>query len=215
MAGSAPILTDSSGLSRADRLLEQLERFLALLGGIMVVGLMLLAVVSVGGRTFFNRPLSGYLDWIVQAMPIIAFLGIAMVQREGGHIRMDMLLKALSGRLRYAVEFFSTLVIFVLMLALVWGTWAHFERSFDATMPLWSRDSTPDINLPLWPAKLLVPLAFTVMLLRLLLQLWGFGHALLTNPANPVAVPRLISPDEQARREADTLLSTAASKPDH
>ena len=126
-----------NGPSRADRLLAQLEQFLALLGGILVVGLLLLAVVSVGGRSFFNRPLSGYLDWIVQAMPIIAFLGIAMVQREGGHIRMDMLLKALSGRLRYAVEFFSTLVIFVLMLALVWG-WAHFSVT-GATMPLESR----------------------------------------------------------------------------
>jgi len=44
-----------------------------------------------------------------------------------------------------------------LIVALVWGSWAHFDRSFDMTRPMWSRDSTIDIGLPLWPAKLIVP----------------------------------------------------------
>ena len=30
-----------------------------------------------------------------------------------------------------------------------------------------------DIKLPLWPAKLVVPLMLTVLLARLALQLWG------------------------------------------
>ncbi len=57
-----------------------------------------------------------------------------------------------------------------LMLALVWGSWAHFQRSFDFGAPLWSRDSSIDIGLPLWPAKLLAPVAFSVLCLRLCLQ---------------------------------------------
>ncbi len=48
---------------------------------------MVLAVISVGGRNLMNAPLPGYVDWIEQAMPLIAFMGIAFVQREGGHIR--------------------------------------------------------------------------------------------------------------------------------
>ena len=61
---------------------------------------MLLAVVSVGGRNFFNQPLPGYVDWIEQAMPLIAFMGIAYVKRDGGHIRMDILVGSLRGRWR-------------------------------------------------------------------------------------------------------------------
>ncbi|MDE2739261.1 MAG: TRAP transporter small permease, partial [Paracoccaceae bacterium] len=84
MAGSSSVLTDGSLLSRIDRRLLQIESFLALLGGLAVFSLMLLAVTSVGGRNFFNHPIPGYVDWIEQAMPLIAFIGISYCQRLGG-----------------------------------------------------------------------------------------------------------------------------------
>ena len=65
---------------------------------------MLLAVVSVGAQRDANAPLPGYVDWIEQAMPLIAFMGIAYVQRDGGHIRMDILVGRLSGRALWAAE---------------------------------------------------------------------------------------------------------------
>jgi len=55
MAGSASVLADGSALSRADRALVRLERVLALASGLAVFGLMVLAVISVGGR---NLPAS-------------------------------------------------------------------------------------------------------------------------------------------------------------
>lgn len=202
MAGSAQVLTDDSALGRADRGLARAERALALVSGLAVFGLMVLAVVSVGGRNFFGQPVRGYVDWIEQAMPLIAFLGIAYVQREGGHIRMDILVGRLGGRALWAVEFITTLAILVLMVLLVWGSWAHFLRSFDAAMPMWSRDSTMDIGLPLWPAKLLAPVAFAVLCLRLALQLWGYGRAFVLGLAAPVAVPLVEDAASQAAREA-------------
>ncbi|MFV0515728.1 MAG: TRAP transporter small permease subunit [Jhaorihella sp.] len=205
MAGSALVLSDNSRLSRLDRALERLERFLALVSGVAVFGLMALAVVSVAGRNLFNRPLSGYVDWIEAAMPLIAFMGIALVQREGGHIRMDILVGKLRGRALWLFELVSVLLILLLMLALVWGSWAHFLRSFDFAAPLWSRDSSIDIGLPIWPAKLLVPVAFGVLSLRLCLQVWGFGRALVLGLENPVAVPLIQDTAAQAAHEADML----------
>ena len=160
MAGAANVTTDTSVLSRLDQQLLKAERVLALCSGLAVFGLMVLAVVSVSGRNFFNAPVPGYVDYIEQAMPLIAFMGVAYTQRDGGHIRMDMLVGALKGRLLYAVELITTLLILILMVLLVWGTWAHFQRSFDFGSPMWSRDSSMDIALPIWPAKLLAPVAF-------------------------------------------------------
>ena len=77
MAGASSVLTDGSRLSRLDQALFRLETWLALIGGIAVFSLMLLAVVSVGGRNFANQPLPGYVDWIEQAMPLIAFVGVS------------------------------------------------------------------------------------------------------------------------------------------
>lgn len=203
MAGAASVLSDESRLSRIDQGLYRLERVLALLSGLAVFGLMVLAVFSVAGRNFFNQPLPGYVDWIEQAMPLIAFMGVSYTQRDGGHIRMDILVGALKGRWLYLAEIITTLGILLLMVLLVWGTWAHFERSFDWGAPLWSRDSSMDIALPLWPAKLLAPVAFSVLCLRLVLQLWGFGRAFLRGEEQPVAVPLVMDAATQAAREAE------------
>lgn len=205
MAGASTVLSDDSLLSRLDRRLERVEFVLALVSGLAVFALMVLAVISVGGRNFLNSPVPGYVDWIEQAMPLIAFMGISYTQRTGGHIRMDILVGRLRGRTLWAAEWVTTLAILILMLLLLWGSWAHFERSFDFAKPMWSSDSTIDINLPIWPAKLLAPIAFFVLSLRLALQLWGYGRAFRRNLDTPVAVPLIESAAEAAAREADSV----------
>lgn len=205
MAAQASILQDDSWLSRLDRSLFSFERVLALIGGLAVFSLMVLAVFSVSGRNFMNRPLPGYVDWIEQAMPLIAFLAVSYSQRLGGHIRMDLVIGMLSGRALWLAEFASTLAMLILMLLLVWGSYAHFERSFDLSAPLWSRDSSMDIGVPLWPGKLLAPIAFSVLSLRLILQLWGYGRAIRTGTDSPVAVPLIEDAAAQAAREAEAV----------
>ncbi|MGI3166332.1 TRAP transporter small permease subunit [Pseudooceanicola sp. 200-1SW] len=202
MAGLSSVLEDGSALSRLDRGLYRVERVLALVSGVAVFSLMVLAVVSVGGRNLFNAPLPGYVDWIQQLMPLIAFMGISFTQRDGGHIRMDILVGRLKGRALWSAEFLTTFFMLVLIVLLIWGSWAHFERSFDFARPLWSRDSSIDIALPLWPAKLLAPVAFSILSLRLVLQLWGYARAIVTGTAAPVAVPLVQSAAEQAAEEA-------------
>ncbi|MEL6573575.1 MAG: TRAP transporter small permease [Pseudomonadota bacterium] len=203
MATASLVLSDSSTLSKLDRTLLKLETGLALISGLAVFALMVLAVVSVSGRNFANAPLPGYVDWIEQAMPLIAFMGIAYVMREGGHIRMDILVGQLRGRLLYTAELITTLAVLLLMVLMVWGSWAHFERSFDFAAPMWSRDSSMDIALPIWPAKLLAPVAFSVLCLRLCLQVWAYARGVITG--STVAVPLIADAAKQAEMEADQL----------
>lgn len=203
MAMKAAVREDDSTLSRLDRALYRIEGWFGLLSGFAVFALMLLAVYSVGGRNFFNSPVRGYVDWIEVTMPLIAFMGISYAQRDGGHIRMDILVSRLRGRALWIAEFVSTFLILVVILLLIWGSWAHFGRSFDWNAPLYSRDSTIDIKLPIWPAKILVPIAFSILALRLLLQLWGYLRAILTNHA--VAVPLIEDVATIAAREAEAV----------
>jgi TRAP-type C4-dicarboxylate transport system permease small subunit len=205
MAGSSSVLEDGSGLSRLDKSFYRVEGWLALVSGLAVFSLMILAVISVSGRHTINQPLPGYVDWIEQAMPLIAFMGVAYTQRDGGHIRMDILVGQLKGRMLWAAEFITVFVMLLVMLLIVWGSWAHFVRSFDFTAPMWSRDSSMDIALPLWPAKLLAPIAFGVLCLRFALQLAAYGRAFIKNETSPVAVPLIETAAEQALREADSV----------
>jgi hypothetical protein len=48
-------------------------------------------------------------------------------------------------------------------------------------------------------------MAFTVLALRLLLQIWGYGRAFVLGLENPVAVPLVQSAAEQAMAEAEHL----------
>lgn len=202
MASAARVLTDDSLLSRLDRALSRVEYAMILVGGLTVFALMMLAVVSVGGRNFLGAPLPGYVDWIEQVMPVIAILGVSHVRREGGHIRMDIVVGALKGRALWAAEFVTTLAILLVAVLLLDGSWAHFLRSFDMSLPLWSRDSSMDIGLPIWPAKLVVPAALGVLVARLCLQLWGYGRAFVAGADTPVAVPLMTDMATQAAMEA-------------
>lgn len=219
MAGSSAVLRDSSIISRLDRALLPVERLMALVSGIAAFSLMFLAAYSVLGRQLdktilapvfdaigvMDGPLKGYVDYIEALMPLIAILGVSYVQREGGHIRMDILIGQLKGRMLWALELFTTLLILVVMLALVWGAWAHFDRSFDCARPLCSRDSSIDIGLPLWPSKLVVPVAFAVLTARILLQAVAFGRALVLGIDHPPGIPLIQSASEQAAAEAEHL----------
>lgn len=205
MAGSGAVLEDSSLLSKLDRMLLPLERVCALMSGLAIFMLMFLAAYSVGGRKFFASPLMGYVDYIEAAMPIIAIMGVSYVQRDGTHIRMDMLVSALKGRVLWLFELVSVLLMLVLIASLTYGAWEHFDRSFDCSRPWCSRDSSIDIGIPIWPSKLVVPVAFAVLVLRLLLQAWGYGRAFVLNLENPVAVPLNLTVAEQAMIEAKAL----------
>jgi len=202
MAASATVLEDQSSLSRADRLYFKLEKLLTLAGGIVILLLVFLAVTNVLGRWIFNSPINGYIDWVEQSMAFMAFLGIAYTQRLGGHIRMDIVVGMLKGRALWVVELISTTAMFVLILILTYGSYLHFERAFI------NGDSSIDIDLPIWPAKLVVPLAFTVLSLRLLLQMWGYVRAIIENTDEPIAVPLIEDAATVAAREAATVESS-------
>ncbi len=205
MAGQVAIIEDSSLLSRLDIILLKLERFCALISGLTIFSLMFLAVYSVSGRKFFNAPLAGYVDYIEAALPVIAIMGVSYVQRDGSHIRMDIFVSLLKGRALWLFELISILLILLLILYLTWGAWLHFDRSFDCSRPLCSRDSSIDISLPTWPSKLVVPFAFTVLSFRLILQAAGYSRALIFDLKKPPAVPLPISSSEQAKIETEAI----------
>ena len=205
MAGQVAIIEDSSLLSRLDIILLKLERFCALISGLTIFSLMFLAVYSVSGRKFFNAPLAGYVDYIEAALPVIAIMGVSYVQRDGSHIRMDIFVSLLKGRTLWLFELISILLILLLILYLTWGAWLHFDRSFDCSRPLCSRDSSIDIGLPTWPSKLVVPFAFTVLSFRLILQAVGYSRALIFDLKKPPAVPLPISSSDQAKIETEAI----------
>jgi len=198
---AATVLEDGSAVSRADTVFFRVESILNLASGIVIFLLVLLATTNILGRWLFSSPISGYVDWVEQAMAFIAFLGIAYTQRLGGHIRMDIVIGQLHGRVLWVTELISTGLMLIVTVILVYGSYLHFWRAYSIG------DSSLDINLPIWPAKLVVPVALTILALRLVLQMWGYCRAIRDGMDRPVAVPLIESAQEVAAREAELVSS--------
>jgi len=203
MSASSAVLQDQSKLSRLDRIYFKFETVLTLIGGVVIFLLVFLASVNVLGRWLFNLPISGYVDWVEQAMAFFAFLGLSYTQRIGGHIRMDMLVGNLKGRLLWVSELISVSLMLFVTLVLIYGSYLHFYRAFSIG------DSSVDIDLPTWPAKLVVPVALTIFALRLLLQIWGYTRAVINGGDTPVAVPLIEDAAAVAAQEAESVMGAS------
>ena len=192
------------GLQRIDRILGVVENGLNLAAGLLIFALMLFGVAQILLRTAFRAPIFGYIDVVEVAMVGFAVLSIAFVQRLGAHVRMELLIGRLRGRALWLLEAVGALAAAFVVALLIPYSYRHFQRAFEFG------DSTIDIELATWPAKLVVPVALGLLLLRLFVQLAGYLR-LLANPAlEPVAVP--VVKDAAALAHEEIALAEAAEQ---
>jgi len=188
---------DAPRLSRVHLLLGRVETFFDLIAALFIFGLMLLGMAQVLGRQLFDRPVAGYIDLVELSVATFAFLGIAYCERVGGHVRMELFLNMVKGRVQYTLEIFGTLIGLFIIGVLIWFSFEHFLRAYQLG------DTTIDAELPVWPSKLIVPVSFFLLWLRLLVQLVGFLRLWRDPQATPVAVPHTMTAEEIAAKEIE------------
>ncbi|MEM8974387.1 MAG: TRAP transporter small permease [Pseudomonadota bacterium] len=195
-------------LKGVDEAFFQVEKFLNLIAALVILAIMFIGTYQVFGRKLLNLPVPGYVDWIEMIMTVFAFVAISYTQRLGGHVRMEIILGRMKGRLLYFFEIFGTICAIFIIAVLGYYGYEHFLRAFEIG------DSTIDIELPVWPSKLLVPFAFGILLFRLFIQLIGFIRLFLHPDAQPIGVPVIETVDEQAQHEIDAGLAGEEEKVD-
>lgn len=182
-------------LSAFDEKYFKVESFFNFLAGLVIFLVMFVGVIQVVGRTVFNRPVPSYVDVIEIMMGVFCFLGISYCQKLGSHVRMEIIMQRFKGRSFYGLEIFGTLVAMTIVGILTFYAFTHFERAFTLG------DSTIDGDFILWPSKLIVPFAFSMLMIRLTLNLLGFLRLYANPSAVPIAVPVIETVDEQAQHE--------------
>lgn len=182
-------------LAAFDDLYFRFESAFNYLAGYFILGIMFLGVVQVVGRSVFNQPVRGYVDIVEVSVTVFAFLAISYCQRLGGHIRMEIIIGKFKGRSLWIVEVLGTIVMMGIILVLLTYAWDHFLRAWEIG------DSTMDISIPLWPSKFMVPLAFTLLMVRLCIQLVGYWRLVLDPEAEHIGVPELETVEHAAEQE--------------
>lgn len=107
-------------------------------GLLVEVGVILTDVV---GRAF-GAPLYGSQDMVTMTMVIVVFGAMALCDRRGGHVAVDVLERYFPDRMNRVIDILSALLGAVIFAALAWAVWESAKLSVMLNL------STNLINLP-------------------------------------------------------------------
>ena len=206
-AGDPTLGKGGGALGAIDRLLHRIEKLTALISGLGIFALMLVGVVHVLGRKFFDMPIFGYIDIVEIMMAFMVFLAIAFTERLGGHIRMELFVSMLRGRWLAVFELIGVVLGLAIVGVLLVYSWDHAMRAF------YLGNSTIDAQIPLWPSKLIVPISLAILFVRLLVSLAAYMRVILDPSKELIAVPDVIDAEQQALREAQAAVAFEPSAP--
>ena len=141
-------------LRHLDKYLSYFEDNLILFSGISIFVVMILTSLQIISRVA-GYPWPGYLEISELTISIFAFLGVAYAQKLDSHIRMELLVSNLNGKIKWCVEFLSSFVSLLVVLILIYYSLIFAIDAYEIG------DSTYDYLYPTWPAKILVPIGFS------------------------------------------------------
>ena len=101
------------------------------------------------------------------------------------------------------MEFLTTFIPLVLVAVLIYYSWGHFLRAYE------SGDSTIDMEYVVWPSKILIPIAFAVLFLRLLIQSIGYLRLFIKPDSEPFAVALILTEADLAKKEIEDSKGSA------
>ena len=149
-----------------DGILWKIEDILVICAGLVVFILMIVVTTDVISRSLYNRPLPNSYEYMELGMVFIVYLGISKVQRERGHIAIDMVIKKLTPRGVALIELAGCLIGLVLMGAIGWwgalAAWNSYETSEYVGSVA---------RLPVLPARAALVAGVAIICLRLLLDI--------------------------------------------
>ncbi len=141
-----------------DRAMRALEFVLAVAFCLAVV----LNFVNVIARYVFNNAIHGADELQVQVLIAMAFLGAAIVQCRGQHLRMDVLANAMPHAIRTALRALEALLVIALAAFTV-------VQSARYTFQMYTLARTSDaLGMPVWTSHLLVVIGFGLIALAAL-----------------------------------------------
>lgn len=147
-------------LLSVSRLIDAVNLFIGRWISWAVLVVVLVSAANALGRKFLHSGSNAWLELQWYLFGALFLLASGYTLQKNGHVRVDVLSSKLSKRRQIGIEIFGTLfflmpaaiLIMVLAWPMFWESWATQEASPNAG------------GLVRWPAKLLVPVGFTLLI---------------------------------------------------
>jgi TRAP-type C4-dicarboxylate transport system permease small subunit len=149
----------------AARLFGRLTLQLGGLSGFATLAMMLVVVLDVGGRTFFNTPIPGGNEFCELLLVGMIFFGLAAAQKQRQHFAIEIATQHLPPALRRWIKLFGWLVSFAIVGLLAWvsakQSWVSMLRG---------EASYGTISFPIWPARMVIAFGLGLLAAQLALD---------------------------------------------
>ena len=156
-----------------NRLVSVIERIAYLggyLSGWLVPLMMMLVVVDVFMRYVMHRPLMVSDEFSAYMLVALSFLGLAYTWRQGGHVRIEIVVTRLSPRVYNWVRLIGLILTFIFMIELDRAAYKMIVYALQINL----RSSTW-LMFPLFWPQLTVFIGFVLLTLLLVIDIFRFG----------------------------------------
>lgn len=125
---------------------------------LLAVLLILHVSLDVMMRNVFGMPIAGTIEFVSNYYMIgITFLPLALVERRGAHITVEVLTDLMSPRVAFVLSVAATVLAIVVMGLLCWRTYLEAISNYRRGSVLMVAGTDP---LPVWPSYYFLPLGF-------------------------------------------------------
>ena len=126
--------------------LEQVARTLAIVGGLILVGLALMTVCSILGRAFIFAglsPIKGDYEMVEMGCAIAIFCFLPLCQLRRGHVTVDVFTNLFPPRVRIFLSLLGNVALFLAAGLIAWRLWlgtidklSYGEETYELGLPL-------------------------------------------------------------------------------
>jgi len=112
--------------TRTGIMLKHLAKWLACFGGLILVGIAVLTVVSVVGRALTGyglAPIRGDFELVEVGSAVAVFCFLPWCQLNRGHVRVDILANAFPRRVNVLLDIIGDIAISLIALVITWRIW--------------------------------------------------------------------------------------------
>ena len=147
--------------------LVALCRWFAVIGGLVLLGMMLMTVVSVTRRTVFGAPIPGDFEMVELGSAIAVFCFLPWCQITGGNVLVDFFTSKANPRTNHLLEAFGDLLFLLIAALLAWRLFhggAEMRQYGEQTMVL---------RIPIWWAFTVILPAMALLIVTTFFTLVG------------------------------------------
>lgn len=155
-----------------NKLVDGTASFFSLLGSLAVAFVAIATTVNVLLRAAGPSSISGMVDLSVILLVIIVFTGIAQAERTDTHVRMQLITDRLPPHVAASVRGVSQAASAVIVSGFIYATADRALQSFRV-----GERQVSALGWPVWPARMLITVGLSLLLLVSLRKAWFFFTA--------------------------------------